>query len=227
MSGAFCGGWVGVASVQQAAPWSGTKGRSGSGSRSAGRKLKKSPKRAAHDRFHRRKWIERAPTPLPHLGAERADAGAAISFQLEDTVGDGRGDVVELLLPIVCGRHPQSTDHPVPFASAASYPWQVADRQGRTAGPSQRRGVGFCAPTAGTPLARVPAGVRAGIKPGRVSVGALEATRVAQLLSAELRTAQRSRSPRSMPHAPSAHSGLRLLATGGTLSVVSILCEPQ
>jgi hypothetical protein len=52
---------------------------------------KKNTKRAAHDRFHRRKRIERAPAPLSHLGAERADAGAAISLQLEDTVGDGRG----------------------------------------------------------------------------------------------------------------------------------------
>jgi hypothetical protein len=32
------------------------------------------------------------------LGAARTDAGAAISLQLEDAVGDGGGDVVELLL---------------------------------------------------------------------------------------------------------------------------------
>ena len=32
---------------------------------------------------------------------------------------------------------------------------------------------------------------------------------------------------RALPHAPSAHSGLRLLGTGRTLSVVTILCDTQ
>jgi hypothetical protein len=36
-------------------------------------------------------------SPLPHLGAERADAGVAISLHLEDAVGDGRGDLAVLL----------------------------------------------------------------------------------------------------------------------------------
>src|SRR6266566_8972187 len=60
--------------------WSGTKKRSGCGSRSVGRRLKKSPQRGAHHRLHRRERIERAPAPLPYLGATRTDAGAAISL---------------------------------------------------------------------------------------------------------------------------------------------------
>ena len=99
MPGGSCGNWDGVASVRRAGRWSGTKRRSGDGSRSAGRRLKKSPKRRPHHRLHRRKRIERAPAPLPYLGAAGTDAGAAISLQLEDAVGDGGGDVVELLLP--------------------------------------------------------------------------------------------------------------------------------
>jgi hypothetical protein len=33
---------------------------------------------------------------VPHLGAAGLDAGAAISLQLEDAVGDGRDNVVKL-----------------------------------------------------------------------------------------------------------------------------------
>ena len=68
-------------------PWSATRRRSRSGSGSAGRRLKKSPKRKTDDRFHRRERIERAAPPLPHGGAARTDSGAAIPFQLEDAVG--------------------------------------------------------------------------------------------------------------------------------------------
>ena len=35
------------------------------------------------------------------LGAARPDAGAAISLQVEDAVGNGGRDLVELLLPAV------------------------------------------------------------------------------------------------------------------------------
>src|SRR5437773_2117065 len=38
--------------------------------------IKKSPQRGAHHRLHRRERIERAPAPLPYLGATRTDAGA-------------------------------------------------------------------------------------------------------------------------------------------------------
>src|SRR5438309_9300283 len=57
--GAFCGSWAGAASVQWGGRWSGTKKRSGCGSRSVGRRLKKSPQRGAHHRLHRRERIER------------------------------------------------------------------------------------------------------------------------------------------------------------------------
>jgi hypothetical protein len=80
-----------------------------------------------------------------------------------------------------------------------------------TAGTSQSRGVGFCARAARRPLARVPPSVHTGVESCGVPVGALEATRVAQLLFAELRAAQRSRSPYSVPHPPSDHTVLRLL----------------
>jgi len=58
--------------------WNGTKPPSGSGNGSAGRRLKKSPKRGAHPRLCRRKRTERAAPSLPDLGPARADAGAPI-----------------------------------------------------------------------------------------------------------------------------------------------------
>src|SRR5439155_26863757 len=132
----FCGNWVGAASVRWDGRWNGTKKRSSSGSSSAGRRLKKSPKRAAHYRLHRRKRIERASAPLPHLVATGTDAGAAISLQLEDAIGDGRSDLVELLLSAVSRRDPQPADHRVSHASTAPHSWQATDRLGRVAGPS-------------------------------------------------------------------------------------------
>src|ERR1700680_1092380 len=40
--------------------------------------IKKSSKRRPHHCLHRRKRIERAPAPLPYVGAEGTDAGAAV-----------------------------------------------------------------------------------------------------------------------------------------------------
>jgi len=107
--GVFCGSWDGAVSVPPGAPWSGMQRRSGGGSRSAGRRLKKSPPGRPHHRLHRRKRTEPAPAPLPHLGAPWTDARVAVSLQLEDTVGDGRCDMVELLFPAVSRHHPSSS----------------------------------------------------------------------------------------------------------------------
>src|SRR5437870_8119932 len=67
----------------------------------------------------------------------------------------------------------------------------------------------------------------AGTESGRVSVVALEAARVAQLLPAELRAVEPTCSPSPPSHAQTAQLGDRLLATGGTVSVVTILCNAQ
>src|SRR5438034_1838122 len=81
--GAFCGSWAGAASVQWGGRWSGTKKRSGCGSRSVGRRLKKSPQRGAHHRLHRRERIEREPAPLPYLGATRTDRSEEHTSELQ------------------------------------------------------------------------------------------------------------------------------------------------
>src|SRR5450756_1728923 len=128
--GAFCGNWGGAASVRSDAPWSGMRRPSSDGRSSAGRRLKKSPERRADHRFHRRKRTEPAAASLPNLGAEGTDAGAAIPLQLEDVVGDGGGDVVELLLPPVSRHDPQPAGGGVPGTSLAPSSGKAADRLG-------------------------------------------------------------------------------------------------
>jgi transposase len=61
--------------------------------------IKKSAKRRANDRLHRRKRIEPAPAPLSHLGTARANSDPPVSLQLEDHFGGGGYDVVEFLFP--------------------------------------------------------------------------------------------------------------------------------
>ncbi len=112
--------------------------KSGTGNGSVGRRLKKSPKRGPHHRLHRRKRTERTAAPLSHLGAEGTDAGAAISLQLEDAVGHGGGDVVELLLPTLSRDHSQPAGHRVPGALAAPHSGQAAGRLGRITGHRSR-----------------------------------------------------------------------------------------
>ena len=78
---------AGAASGPPGGRWSATSKRSGIGSECAGRSLKKSARRAAHHRLHRRKRTERATPSGAHLGPARTDPGAAISFQLEGALG--------------------------------------------------------------------------------------------------------------------------------------------
>ena len=98
-SASFCGPCTGACSAPPAAPWSATKKPSAPGSSNTGPPLKKSPKRRAHDRLHRRKRIEPAPASLPHLVAARPDSSAPVSLQLEDHLGGGGHDHVELRFP--------------------------------------------------------------------------------------------------------------------------------
>ena len=157
--------------------------------------LKKGQKRRPDDRLPRRKRIERTPASLPYLVTTWADASAARSLQLAN-----------------------------PAASAAPPSWQLADHLGWPARPPQPWGRGFRAPAERTSWVGVSARLRSGIESGGVPLVALEAARVAQLLSAELRPAQRARSPCLTANAPPTHAGLCLLGAGGVvpLGVVKV-----
>src|SRR5208337_4277592 len=67
--------------------------------------IKKSPQRRPDDCLHRRKWTKRASASLSHLGTTRPNPGLAVSLHVEDVVGDGGRDLVELLFPAVSGCH--------------------------------------------------------------------------------------------------------------------------
>ncbi len=164
---------------------------------------------------------------MPHLGAAGTDAGAAISLQLEELVSHCGGDVVEFLLSLVSGSHPQCADHRVSHSSPAPHSRQAHDCLGWATRASQPCRVGVCTAAARTSVAGVSSGLRPGTKPGRVSVVALETARTAELLPTRLWATERSCSPGLTTYASSTYPGMRLLGTGGTLSFVTILCGTQ
>ncbi len=116
-SGAFCASWAGPASAQAGGHWSATRRRSGTGRNTAGCGLKKSPRREAHHRLRRRKWIERTTASSADLGPARADPGAALSLQLEGAVGRRRSHLVELLLPPLSHQHARASGGGLPRAT--------------------------------------------------------------------------------------------------------------
>src|SRR5216683_1696703 len=92
-SGAFCASSTGAASVPAAKRSNATRRRSGSGRKSRGRGLKKSPLRAAHDLLHRRSgvserphrvrtWAPRGQTPVlqHHFNWKVLSAAAGITW---------------------------------------------------------------------------------------------------------------------------------------------------
>src|SRR2546425_3385765 len=107
--------------------------------------------------------------------ATRTDAGAAISLQLEDAVGDGGRDLVELLFSPLSQHDSQPAGDRVPHPPATPSARQAADRLGWPAESPQPNGVGLRAPAARALVVGVSAGLRSGTEPGRVPVGALEA----------------------------------------------------
>ena len=113
------------------------------------------------------------------------------------------------------------------LASVASHSRQVADCLGRFAGTSQPRRVGLREPAAGSPLAGVSSRLCAGTESGRVPVVALETTRVAEPLPAELRATEPLCPQSPAPDAEASLADHRLLAAGGIVSYVTILCNSK
>ncbi len=201
--------------------------KSAHGNRSVGRRLKKSPNGRPDHRLHRREWAERTAPPLPYLGAKGETPVLQYHFNwktLSAMAGITSWNFYFRLFPGAI-RSPQVILFPHPFT--APHTRQIADRLGRAGGASQRGGVGVHSTTARAALDRVPARLRPGTESGRVCVVLLEATRVAQFLSGQLRPVEPTCPPGAPPDAPSPNPGLRLLATSGTISSVTILCKLQ
>ena len=103
-------------------------------------------------------------------------------------------------------------------------PGKLHDCLGWPARASQPRRAGLCTAAARTPVAGISSGLRPGTQPGRVSVVALETARTTELLPEDFGQLSVHARRALTTDAPSAHPGLRLLATGSTVSFVTILC---
>src|SRR5271154_1330180 len=93
--------WAGVRSGPPGVRGNATKSRSAVGRRTVGRALKKSSERRPYFAVRRRKRSEPAAASLPHLGAARPDAGAAILLQLEKPVRSCGTDPTQVLFSFV------------------------------------------------------------------------------------------------------------------------------
>jgi hypothetical protein len=125
------------------------------------------------------------------------------------------------------------SDHPRPAggglsrALAASSAGPTAGNLGSLQDSSQPPGVGLCPPTARTPVAGIPFGLRSRTQSGGVSVVALETTRTTQLLPEHLRPVEPACASRAQADAPAPNPGDGFLAASATVSLVSILCGTQ
>src|ERR1700690_2723537 len=187
--------------------------RFGSGRESAGWRLKKSPKRRANHYLRRREWTERTSASRTHLGTERTNASAAVSLHLEDSFGDRRNHLLELLLPAVSRSHSQPADHRVSHPPATPYSRQAADRLGRLAGTSQPCGLGLRTTTARTPMGGISTRLCPGTESDPIHLGTPEAARGRQSLSQEPGRAESARHPRPETHASPPNPDHGLLAT--------------
>src|ERR1700724_2185981 len=163
--------WTAPRVARLIARWSVTKKPSSAGRSTAGPSLKKSPPGGPNHRLRRRERAERATPPLPHLGAARTDSSAAISFQLEAALGDGRDNLVAFLLPALSGSHSRSPGDRVSDASLGPSPGQVAGHLGRPSRSPQPLGPALGRRPAAPARTGAPARLPAGTQPGGVPLG--------------------------------------------------------
>jgi hypothetical protein len=105
------------------------------------------------------------------------------------------------------GSIPQPPGRSVSPASPASSRLQALGGLGRVPHPSQSFSLGLCTRTERTAMARISSRLRSRLKPRRVSLVPLEATRTAQLLSADLLAAEPLCSSGPSSHAQTNHPG--------------------
>src|SRR5216684_669072 len=112
--------------------------------------------------------------PVARWSATKKPSSAAISFQLEAALGDGRDNVVAFLFPPLSGTHSRSPGDRVSDSSLAPYPWQVAGHLGRPSRSPQPLGPALGRRPAGQARTGAPARLRSGTQPGGVPLGLLE-----------------------------------------------------
>src|SRR5580704_1450093 len=214
MSGSSWSAWAGARNGRWDEPENATKSRSTTGRRGGGRPLKKSAPGRAHPGLHRRKRSEPATASLSHLGAARTDAGPAVQLQLEEPVGSGWTHGVELLLSRLCRCGEERAGAGLFAGLGPPPPPAAAGGLGPSASASQPTRARLHCQLAGLDRHGLPAALRAGIEPGRIHLGLLEAARVAERLSPRLRATDRNGATNAPSHASPSASDHRLLAAG-------------
>src|SRR5258708_38837782 len=222
MSGNCSANSAGVPNGPWAGRWSATKTPLANGSARPGRRLKKSPKRRAHHRLHRRKRVEPASTPMSDLGSARTDAGAPVPFQLENHFHSSRNDDLELLLPDLRQGRGQGGDDSLPGSSPSALEISPVSGLGPAACPPQPAG-GRVPRFARRPdRRRIPSALRAGTESRRISLGLLEAPPATERVRERSLASQRPRPTDIATLAPSTPTDHRLLETSFFVRLITL-----
>jgi transposase len=141
--------------------------------------IKKSLKRRAHARLHRRKRVESASPSVSHLGSTWSNSCAAVPLQLEDHIRCCRNDHMELLFPDLRKGGRQGRNDSLPDSPPPIYPNTAIGGLGQAASAPQSAG-GSVPGFLGRPdRHRISSALCAGTQSGGIPVGSLEATYVA------------------------------------------------
>src|SRR5262249_30574256 len=163
--------------------------------------------------LRRRKWTEPTAAPLPDLGAEGRNAGAAIPLQLEGIVVGRRNQLVELLLSFVQRFDSSSPVGRILGSFAAPHSGAAACHLGWTADSSECVGQIVCSRSERTPSAGISSGLRARIESLRVHLRSFKAPPVAELVPQKSLGVEPSCSVLFAPNAATAHSHSSILET--------------
>src|SRR5271154_5079926 len=136
--------------------------------------IKKSRKRRAHHRLHRRKRVKPASPPVSHLGAARADTGAPVPLQLENHFRCSRDDALELLFPDLRQSRGQGRDDHLPVSPPSPLEITLAGGLGQTACPPEPVGRRVPRFARRSDRGRLSSALCPGAESRRISLGLLE-----------------------------------------------------
>src|SRR5215470_7988431 len=213
-SGESSTAWVGVVSGRWDGRASETKRRSAIGAVWRGQRLKKSRKRRADDRLHRRKRYKSAAASGADLVAAGQNSSPAIQLQLGHAFGGRRHHLLQLLFPPVQGIRKERRSGGLSGSPATPHCRAAANRLGPPVGSPKPHHERFYRQPEKPPLDGIPPRLRAGTQPGGIHLGVLEAACLAQCLPKGLLGTGRNGAPDAQAHASQTAPHHRLLATG-------------
>src|SRR5277367_4271324 len=222
MSGSCSANWAGVPNGPLGEHWSATKKPLANGSAGHGRRLKKSRKRRAHHRLHRRKRVKPASPPVSHLGAARADTGAPVPLQLENHFRCSRDDALELLFPDLRQSRGQGRDDHLPVSPPSPLEITFAGGLGQTACPPEPVGRRVPRFARRSDRGRLSSALCPGAESRRISLGLLETPPAAECLCKRPLASQRESPPNTPAVAPQTTTDHRLLETGFFVRLITL-----